>query len=58
MEASWKAANEVFSEMSEKNAWFKRVYEHFIAFRGDQYLWNLVADHTMDTYMNRFRQKV
>jgi len=45
-------------KMSEKNAWFKRVYEHFVAFRGDQYLWNQVADHTMDTYMIRFRQRV
>jgi TRAP-type mannitol/chloroaromatic compound transport system substrate-binding protein len=43
--------------MSEKNAWFKRVYDHFGAFRGDQYLWNQVADHTMDTYMIRFRQR-
>jgi len=54
IEASWKAANEVFTEMSAKNAWFKRVYEHFVAFRGDRYHWNQVADHTMDTYMNHF----
>ena len=55
MEACWKAANEVFAEVSGKNAWFKRVYENFVAFRGDQYLWNQVADHTMDTQMIRFR---
>ena len=55
MEACWKAANEVFAEVSAKNAWFKRVYENFVAFRGDQYLWNQVADHTMDTHMIRFR---
>jgi TRAP-type mannitol/chloroaromatic compound transport system substrate-binding protein len=55
MLASWKAANEVYAEVSEKNAWFKRVYEQFVAFRSDQYLWNQVADVTMDNYMIRFR---
>jgi TRAP-type mannitol/chloroaromatic compound transport system substrate-binding protein len=57
MDGCWKAANEVFAEMSEKNAWFKRVYEHFAAFRGDQYLWNQVADYTMDSYMIRYRNQ-
>jgi TRAP-type mannitol/chloroaromatic compound transport system substrate-binding protein len=55
MLACWKATNEVYAEISEKNAWFKRVYEHFTAFRSDQYLWNQVADSTMDNYMIRFR---
>jgi len=55
MLACWKAANEVYAEISEKNAWFKRIYEHFTAFRSDQYLWNQVADSTMDNYMIRFR---
>jgi TRAP-type mannitol/chloroaromatic compound transport system substrate-binding protein len=57
MDGCWKAANEVFAEMSEKNAWFKRVYEHFAVFRGDQYLWNQVADYTMDSYMIRYRNQ-
>jgi TRAP-type mannitol/chloroaromatic compound transport system substrate-binding protein len=57
MEGCWKAANEVFAEVSSKNAWFKRVYDNFVAFRSDQYLWNQVADYTMDTYMIRFRSQ-
>jgi TRAP-type mannitol/chloroaromatic compound transport system substrate-binding protein len=55
MLACWKAANELYAEISEKNASFKRVYEQFTAFRSDQYLWNQVADSTMDNYMIRFR---
>ena len=57
MDGCWKAANEVFSEISEKNPWFKRTYEHFAAFRSDQYLWNQVADYTIDSYMIRYRNQ-
>ncbi len=55
MDACWKASNELYTELSAKNAWFKRVYDHFTAFRSDQYLWNQVADYTMDSYMIRYR---
>ena len=57
MDGCWKAANEVYAEMSEKNPWFKRTYEHFAAFRSDQYLWNQVADYTIDSYMIRYRNQ-
>ena len=57
MELCWKTSNEVFAELSGKNPWFKRVYDHFVAFRSDQYLWNQVADSTMDNYMIRFRSQ-
>jgi TRAP-type mannitol/chloroaromatic compound transport system substrate-binding protein len=55
MDASWKAANELYAELSAKNEWFKRFYDHFTAFRTDQYLWWQVADYTMDSYMIRYR---
>jgi TRAP-type mannitol/chloroaromatic compound transport system substrate-binding protein len=55
MDACWKSANEVYADLSGRNAWFKRVYDHFTAFRNDQYLWNQVTDYTMDSYMIRFR---
>ena len=57
MDGCWKAANEVYAELSEKNAWFKRTYDHFVAFRSDQYLCNQVADYTMDSYMIRYRNQ-
>ncbi len=57
MEACWKAANEAYDELAAKNPKFKRIYDHFVAFRDDQYLWNQVVDLTMDSYMARFRNQ-
>ena len=57
MDASWKAANELYGELSAKNEWFKKMYDHFTAFRSDQYLWWQVADYTMDSYMIKFRNQ-
>jgi TRAP-type mannitol/chloroaromatic compound transport system substrate-binding protein len=57
MEGCWKAATELYTELSAKNEWFKKFYDHFTAFRGDQYLWWQVADYTMDSYMIRFRNQ-
>src|ERR1700736_1443234 len=51
LDASFKAANEVYAEVSAKNADFKKVYEAMKAFRGEQYLWDQVADGTYDNYM-------
>ncbi len=55
MDASWKAANELYKEISAKNAWFKKLYDSQAAFRSDAYLWTSVADFTMDSYMIRYR---
>jgi TRAP-type mannitol/chloroaromatic compound transport system substrate-binding protein len=57
MEACWKSANETYDEIGAKNAKFKQLYDHFVAFRNDQYLWNQVVDLTMDSYMVRFRNQ-
>lgn len=57
MEACWKTANEAYDELAAKNPNFKRIYDHFVAFRDDQYLWNQVVDLTMDSYMARFRNQ-
>jgi len=57
MDGCWKAANEVYADLSGKNPWFKRTYDHFVAFRSDQYLWNQVADYTVDSYMIRYRNQ-
>jgi TRAP-type mannitol/chloroaromatic compound transport system substrate-binding protein len=57
MDACWKAANETYDEIGAKNAKFKELYDHFVAFRNDQYLWNQVVDLTMDSYMVRFRNQ-
>lgn len=57
MEACWKAANEAYDDIASKNAKFKKLYEHFVAFRDDQYLWAQIVDLTMDSYMARFRNQ-
>ncbi len=57
LEASFKAANELFAEMSAANADFKRVYDEFVAFRNDQYLWWQVAEYSFDTFMIRARPR-
>jgi TRAP-type mannitol/chloroaromatic compound transport system substrate-binding protein len=53
MEASFKATNEVCAEFSAKNADFKKVYDHMVAFRGEQYLWWSVAEYSNDSFMIR-----
>jgi TRAP-type mannitol/chloroaromatic compound transport system substrate-binding protein len=57
LEACLKAAGEVYTETSAKNADFKKVYEAMAAFRGDQYLWWQVAEFTFDNFMVRARPK-
>jgi TRAP-type mannitol/chloroaromatic compound transport system substrate-binding protein len=56
MDASWKAANEVFAETSAASPNFKKIYDHFVAFRNDQYLMWQVAEYSFDTFMIRARR--
>jgi TRAP-type mannitol/chloroaromatic compound transport system substrate-binding protein len=51
MDACFKAANETYAETGAKNADFKKAYEAVKAFRGEEYLWNQVADGSYDNYM-------
>jgi TRAP-type mannitol/chloroaromatic compound transport system substrate-binding protein len=57
MEACYKAANETYAEISAKNADFKKIYDHMVAFRGDQYLWWQVAEYGFDSFMIRSRSR-
>jgi len=57
MEASLKAANEVYAETSAANADFKKIWDSITAYRSDQYLWWQVAEHTYDSFMIRTRGK-
>jgi len=57
MEACLKAANEVYADISSKNADFKKVYDNMIAFRNDEYLWWQVAEYAFDTFMIRSRPR-
>jgi TRAP-type mannitol/chloroaromatic compound transport system substrate-binding protein len=53
LEASFQAANEVYADLTAKNANFKKVYESQMAFRKDGVLWDRVAENTFDNFMAR-----
>ncbi len=57
LDASYKAAQEVYDETTKANADFKKVYDSYMAFRNDQYLWWQVAEYSFDTYMIRARAR-
>jgi TRAP-type mannitol/chloroaromatic compound transport system substrate-binding protein len=57
MEASLKAANEVYTETSAKNPAFKKVYDNMAAFRNEEYQWWQVAEYSFDTFMIRTRTR-
>jgi TRAP-type mannitol/chloroaromatic compound transport system substrate-binding protein len=57
MEASLKAANELYDEIGAKNADWKKIYESYRNFRTEQYLWWQVAEYTFDNFMIRARAR-
>ncbi len=57
LEAAYKAANELYDEISAKNPDFKKVYESIRAFRNEEYLWFQVAEYTFDNFMIRARSR-
>jgi TRAP-type mannitol/chloroaromatic compound transport system substrate-binding protein len=57
LEAAYKATNEVFDEVSAKNADFKKVIDSIKAFRNEEYLWFQVAEYAYDTFMIRARAR-
>ncbi len=57
MDACYKATLELYKETSETNPKFKKVHDHYVAFRGDEYLWWQVAEYSYDSFMIRQRAK-
>jgi TRAP-type mannitol/chloroaromatic compound transport system substrate-binding protein len=56
MEASFKAAKELHSEVAATNANFKKVYESLTAFSNNGYQWFQVAEVGYDNFMARHSQ--
>lgn len=50
-----KSARELYAELSEKNADFKRMYDSYIAFGSDHYFWWQVAEYSFDSIAIRDR---
>jgi TRAP-type mannitol/chloroaromatic compound transport system substrate-binding protein len=57
MEACYKAANEVYAETAAANPRFKKIYDNYVAFRNDSYLWWQVAEMSFDMFQVRMRNK-
>ncbi len=57
LEASLKASNELYSEISAKNADFKKAIDAMAAFRSDEYLWWQIAELTFDVFQVRTRAR-
>ena len=51
MEASFKAANEVYAELEASSPNFKTIWDSIKAFRKDHYLWNQVAELNFDAFL-------
>ena len=57
LEACLKSTNELWAEISAKNADFKKSIDAMQAYRSDEYLWWQVAEYTYDTFMIRSRTR-
>jgi len=51
MDAAFKAAMELYSELNAKNANWKKIYEDYSAFRREQNQWFRFAEGGFDSYM-------
>ncbi len=57
MEASYKAANEIYAEIAATNVHFKKMLESLTSFRSDSYLWMQAAELSFDSFMMRMRTR-
>ena len=57
MEACYKVANEIYSDLSRTNPMFKKLYDSLVPFRNDSYLWTQVAEGAFDNFMIRMRTR-
>jgi TRAP-type mannitol/chloroaromatic compound transport system substrate-binding protein len=57
MEACYKAALDIYAELSQTNPHFKKLYDSLVAFRGDSLLWLQVAELSFDSFMMRMRTR-
>jgi TRAP-type mannitol/chloroaromatic compound transport system substrate-binding protein len=55
MESCYKAALDIYADLSNTNPHFKKLYDSLVAFRGDSLLWLQVAELSFDGFMIRMR---
>jgi TRAP-type mannitol/chloroaromatic compound transport system substrate-binding protein len=57
MEACYKAALDIYADLSQTNPHFKKLYDSLVAFRSDSLLWLQVAELSFDSFMMRMRTR-
>jgi TRAP-type mannitol/chloroaromatic compound transport system substrate-binding protein len=57
LEATYRAASDLYDEISAKNENFRKIYDSYRAFRGEEYLWWQVAEYSFDNFMIRARTR-
>jgi TRAP-type mannitol/chloroaromatic compound transport system substrate-binding protein len=57
MEACYKAANEIYADLSKTNPHFKKLYDSLVPFRNDSYTWFQVAELGFDSFQMRQRTR-
>ncbi len=51
-QAAFKAAGELYAELSDKSPAFRKIYEHWSKFRAEQVLWAQFCDLPFDNLMS------
>jgi TRAP-type mannitol/chloroaromatic compound transport system substrate-binding protein len=57
MEASYKAALDIYADLSNTNPMFKKLYDSLVAYRGDSLVWFQVAELSFDSFVMRMRTR-
>ncbi|MFL5002276.1 MAG: ABC transporter substrate-binding protein, partial [Xanthobacteraceae bacterium] len=57
MEACYKAANDIYADLSKNNPHFKKMYDSLVPFRNDSYAWFQVAELGFDSVHMRVRTR-
>lgn len=52
---AWKLTNEIYADLSAKNAKWKKIYDHFVKYRDDQILWSRFSEAGFDNLMSAVR---
>lgn len=55
VDASFKASNALYADLSRRNPVWRRIYSDFAAFRREQNLWHRLAEASFDRYMQSAR---
>jgi TRAP-type mannitol/chloroaromatic compound transport system substrate-binding protein len=58
MEACYKAALEIYADLSKTNPHFKNLYDSLVTYRNDSLVWQQVAELSFDSFMTRMRGRV